>query len=252
MDATFEALVAEGERAPIGAWDFSWLAGRAVEERPSWHYFDLVVERASAVATLLEIQAGVGAMIGNLPDAPSLSVATEGFAPSLVVAGPRLRARGVHLVETSQTTPALPFAADSFELVISRHPIDVWWDEIARVLRPGGSYFAQHVGPNTLRTLSEFVMGPWVGASKRDPDIERPAAEAAGLAVQQLRVEEPRTVFYDVGAVVYFLRLVPWIVPDFEVGKYRDRLHELHSGIRRDGAFETTASRMLIEVTKPS
>ncbi|MBV8304810.1 MAG: hypothetical protein JOZ04_11405, partial [Acidimicrobiia bacterium] len=31
--------------------------------------------------------------------------------------------------------------------------------------------------------------------------------------VEMMSVERPQTVFYDVGAVVYFLRLVPWIVP---------------------------------------
>ncbi len=52
----------------------------------------------------------------------------------------------MHLAVTSQTLPALPFAAGVFELLISRHPVEVWWDEIARVLRPGGTDFAQHVG----------------------------------------------------------------------------------------------------------
>jgi SAM-dependent methyltransferase len=252
VDATFEALVEEAERAPIEGWDFSWLAGRAIEERPTWRYFDRVVERASGVSALLEVQAGVGGMIGNLPHLPPVSVATEGFAPSVAVAGPQLRDRGAHLVVTSQTPSGLPFAADTFELVISRHPVDVWWTEITRVLRPGGTYFAQHVGPNSLRNLSEFLMGRLPAGSKRDPDVERSAAEAAGMAVRGLHVEHPRTVFYDVGAVVYFLRLVPWIVPGFAATKYKDRLRELHEVMQRDGGFETAASRMLVEATKPS
>jgi SAM-dependent methyltransferase len=251
VDQTFEGLVDEAERAPIEGWDFSWLAGRAIEERPTWRYFDRVVERVSRVSALLEVQAGVGAMIGNLPHLPPLSVATEGFAPSLAVAGPQLRDRAAHLVVTSQTESGLPFASDTFELVISRHPIDVWWTEITRVLRPGGTYFAQHVGPNSLRNLSEFLMGPLPAGSKREPDVERSAAEAAGMAVRELRIEHPRTVFYDVGAVVYFLRLVPWIVPGFAVAKYRGRLRDLHEAMRRDGGFESASCRMLVETTKP-
>lgn len=65
-------------------------------------------------------------------------------------------------------------------------------------------------------------------------------------------VERPRTAFYDIGAVVYFLRLVPWIVPGFTVARYRDALRELHEVIERDGAFETTASRTLVEVARPA
>jgi hypothetical protein len=44
---------------------------------------------------------------------------------------------------------------------------------------------------------------------------------------------------------------VPWIVPDFTVDKYRTALRRLHEVIERHGRYETTASRMLIDVTKP-
>ena len=246
----FDELVREAELAPIEGWDFSWLDGRAIEARPTWQYFDRVVERAATVASLLEVQAGVGSMIGSLPSRPSLAVATEGFPPSVALAGPRLRAQGVDLVVTSQVTPGLPFAAGSFELVISRHPIEPWWVEIARVLEPGGMYFAQHVGPDSLRSLSELLMGPLPEESRRRPDLERRAAEDAGLVVQTLEVERPRTVFFDVGAVVYFPRVVPWIVPGFAVPRYLEPLRKLHRKIQQDGSFETTASRMLVEATR--
>jgi len=250
--ARFEDLVREAERAPVEGWDFRWLDGRAVEDRPSWHYFDRVVERAAACSALLEVEAGVGRMIGSLPVLPPRAVATEGYPPSVVVAAPRLRARGVPLVVTSPVRPGLPFASGTFDLVVSRHPVAPWWQEIARVLAPGGSYIAQHVGPHSLRSLSEFLMGPLPQADRRDPGVERRAAEAAGLVVRTLEVERPRTAFFDVGAVVHFLRLVPWIVPDFEVARYRDRLGALHEAIERDGAFETTASRVLFEAVKAS
>jgi hypothetical protein len=103
-----------------------------------------------------------------------------------------------------------------------------------------------------LRELSEFMMGPLPDGSKRDPELARRAAEDAGLSVEDLRLERPRTAFYDVGAVVYFLRLVVWIVPGFTVEHYRERLRELHEVIRREGAFETHASRFLIEAIKPA
>ena len=133
----------------------------------------------------------------------------------------------------------------------SRHPVTTWWDEIARVLRPGGHYLSQQVGPYSLRDLSDYLMGPLPGGSARNPDGAVAAAERAGLVVTALQTERPRTEFYDIGAVVYFLRLVVWIVPDFSVARYRDRLRTLHEQIVRDGAFATTASRFLIEAMKP-
>jgi hypothetical protein len=94
-------------------------------------------------------------------------------------------------------------------------------------------------------------MGSVPETSKRHPDYERQAATEAGLIFRSLTVERPRIVFFDVGAVVYFLRLVPWTVPDFTVDKYRAALRRLHDVIERHGRFETTASRMLVDVTKP-
>ena len=57
--------------------------------------------------------------------------------------------------------------------------------------------------------------------------------------------------FYDVGAVVYFLRKVLWTVPGFTVAAYRDRLAALHKQIQRDGLFAAHAQRFLIEAVKP-
>ena len=59
----FDDLVEKAEQVPIEGWDFGWLDGRAVEDRPTWRYFDRVAERAADVSTLLEVQAGVGSMI---------------------------------------------------------------------------------------------------------------------------------------------------------------------------------------------
>ena len=93
-------------------------------------------------------------------------------------------------------------------------------------------------------------MGPLAAGSRRDPELARAAAEQAGLKVTDLRHERLRTVFYDIGAVVYFLRLVVWIVPDFTVEKYREELLALHDRIECEGGFETSASRFLIEAVK--
>jgi SAM-dependent methyltransferase len=248
---SFDARVDEAERAPIDGWDFSWLDGRATEERPSWRYSERVTERAAAATKMLDLQSGGGEMLANLPSFPPLLVATEGYAPNVVVASRHLRPRGAYVVATQDDQPALPFTGDAFDLVTSRHPVTTWWDEIARVLRSGGSYFSQQVGPDSVRELSERIMGPWPPGSPRDPERARQSAERVGLIVTDLRHERLRTEFFDIGAVVYFLRLVVWIVPGFTVARYRDQLRALHDEIERDGPFVTYASRFLIEATKP-
>jgi hypothetical protein len=102
-----------------------------------------------------------------------------------------------------------------------------------------------------VRELSEFMLGPLPPGSARDPQLAQAAAEGVGLRVQNLRAERLRTVFYDIGAVVYFLRLVIWIVPGFTVGEFEPQLRALHAEIERDGAFVAHAARFLIEAAKP-
>lgn len=250
MERSFEELVAEADCAPIHGWDFSWLEGRAFEERPSWRYSNLVAERAGTVSAMLDLQSGGGEMLSGLPRFAPVTVAAEGWKANATIAADRLRHLGIHVVLADTTRPAFPFADATFDLVTSRHPVETCWLEIARVLCPGGMFLSQQIGPHTVGELAEFMMGPRPSESLRDPELARRSAESVGMQVLDLRAERPRTVFNDVGAVVYFLRLVVWIVPDFTVDAYRDRLVSLHERIQRDGPFVAHAARFLIEARK--
>jgi len=189
-------------------------------------------------------------MLASLPNFPPLLVATEGYLPNLIHATDRLRQRGGFVVATDDEHELLPFCDATFDLVTSRHPVTTWWTEIERVLLPGGSYLSQQIGPDSVRELSEFIMGPWPEESARDPRLAEQQAVEAGLVVTDLRLERLRMVFYDIGAVIYFLRLVIWIVPSFDAQHYRDQLWSLHEQIERDGQYVTHATRFLIEARK--
>ncbi|MFE1794439.1 hypothetical protein ACFW7J_39540, partial [Streptomyces sp. NPDC059525] len=95
--------------------------------------------------------------------------------------------------------------------------------------------------------------GGWARPScrARHPDDAVADARKAGLEVVDLRSERLRTEFHDIGAVIYFLRKVIWMVPGFTVGHYRDRLRELHERIEREGPFVAHTARFLIEARKP-
>jgi len=67
-----------------------------------------------------------------------------------------------------------------------------------------------------------------------------------------MRVERLRVEFFDIGAVVYFLRKVIWTVPDFGVDRYREQLRDLHRHIEDEGSFVSHSSRVLVEARKPA
>jgi len=246
-----EALIEEAAAAPIVGWDFSWLDGRAAEERPSWGYFRLLAGRAAAASSLLDLQTGGGELLGQLPKLPPLTVATEGWEPNVWRAAQRLRRRGAWVVVAHDDREELPFGSGTFDLIASRHPVVTRWNEVERVLRPGGRYFSQQVGPHSMRELTEFFMGPQPDTSPRTPETALANATEVGLRVEDLRAERLRATFSDVGAVVYFLRLVIWTVPDFSVDKYWDRLSAMHRQIEDHGPFVAHSTRFLIEAVKP-
>ncbi|MDO3646244.1 class I SAM-dependent methyltransferase [Nocardia mangyaensis] len=251
MERTFEELVDEAAAAPVDGWEFSWLDGRATEERPSWGYQRLIGERLAVASAALDLQTGGGEVLEGVAQLPPVTVATEAWPPNVAKATALLRPRGV-VVVADDDEPPLPFADRAFDLVISRHPVTVHWAEISRVLEPEGVYLAQHVGPASVFELCEFFLGPQPEEvrRRRHPELARDGAEAEGLAVTDLRSERLRMEFHDIGAVIYFLRKVIWIVPGFRVDTYRDRLRELHERIVADGPFVAHSARYLIEARK--
>jgi SAM-dependent methyltransferase len=252
MMRTFEELVAEADSVSVDGWDFSWLDGRATEQRPSWGYQRAMGERWARASAALDIQTGGGEVLAAAPVVPPVAVATESWPPNIAKATRLLHPRGV-VVVADRDDPPLPFADAAFDLVTSRHPVRTWWDEIARVLMPGGTYFSQQVGPASVFEVVEYFLGPQPEESRRGrhPEDALKEAETAGLEVADLRAETLRTEFFDIGAVVYFLRKVIWMVPGFTVEQYRDRLRELDEQIRRDGPFVAHTTRFLIEARKP-
>lgn len=247
--ADFDELVAEGLAVPVEGWDFSWFAGRATEQRPSWGYARLLGDRMAFADRAVDLQTGGGEVLAGIPKPPPVLVATEGWPPNVVLARQRLAALGGVVVEVGEDAD-LPFADGAFDLVVSRHPVTVRWAEVARVLATGGSYLSQQVGPGSVRELTEFLMGPQPVGRARDPERARATATALGLDVVDLRSEALRMEFLDVAAVIVFLRKVVWTVPGFTVDGYRDRLLALHHGIERDGPFVAHAQRYLFEARK--
>ncbi|GAA3463147.1 class I SAM-dependent methyltransferase [Saccharothrix longispora] len=216
---TFDELVAEGESVPVEGWDFSWFEGRASEQRPSWGYAKLLAARAAEVDAVLDVQTGGGEVLATIPRPPRLLVATESWPPNLSVAQRNLAPLGGVVVHAPDDGP-LPFADATFDLVVARHPVRTPWDEVGRVLKPGGAFLSQQVGMGSVHELADFVTGPRPVGDDRAPDRVAAEARAAGLTVVDLRPETLRVEFFDVAAVVHFLRKVIWIVPGFTVAAY--------------------------------
>ncbi len=243
----------EGSTEPTGGWDFSWFDGRATEGRPSWKYLASLTQRISKATSVLDIQTGGGESfaraLSKSERLPKSLAATESWSPNVVVARQTLTPFGVFVAEVPERGP-LPFEGESFDLVSSRHPTVKNWAEIHRVLKPDGTYFSQQIGAGSNSELTDFFMGPQSISEDQRLDVAVSEARVAGLEVIDAREESLPVTFFDIGAVVYFLRKVIWTVPDFSVERYRDRLRLLHERMEDDGSFTSHSRRFLFEARK--
>jgi SAM-dependent methyltransferase len=239
----FEQLVAEAINAPLKGWDFSWLKGRAAGSDPSWSYPKLAGELVRGSKSLLDIDTGGGELLASLAPLPALTYAVEGWPPNLPVAQERLAPVGVEVLFAPDTT--LPIEARSIDVVLNRHG-RLNPGEIARVLEPGGRLLTQQVGSEDCAELNEALEAPAAYRTTWNADVAVDALKAVGLTVLDVRQEWPTFTFYDIGAVVYQLRAVPWQVRDFTVIRYNDALRRIDEHIQTHGEFRVHAHRFLI------
>jgi SAM-dependent methyltransferase len=246
----FDRLVNEALEAHFSGWDFSWLAGRWIEASPPWDYRQRVRAALPGVQSLLDLGTGGGEFLAAQAPLPADSWATENYPPNMPIARARLEPLDVHVV-TGVADDALPFPDDYFDLVINRHEsFDA--GEVCRILRPGGRFVTQQVGNDDNLRLNEllqdevaFEFDDW-GPAKVARQLEQ-----AGLRVIEQSEAFPETRVADIGAVVYYLRAIPWQIEGFTVDGYRDELVALHEMIKREGGLWLASHRFYVEAVKP-
>jgi hypothetical protein len=249
----FDQLLDEGNAEPIDGWDFSWFHGRATEARPSWKYSEGLSKRMDRAGAVLDVQTGGGERFAealqHVSNRPAKRHATESWSANVAIAHSRLAPLGV-TVHAVPDTASFPFQDETFDLVCSRHPTVTQWAEIARVLQIEGTYYSQQIGAGTNRELIDFMMGPQPVSETRRLDRAVSLANSVGLEVINAQMESLTVEFFDVGAVVYFLRKVIWTVPEFSTDTYRERLKLMHDHIEVNGSFVSHSQRYLIEAKK--
>ena len=233
--------------APFEGWNFSYLDGRFVEAKPPWDYLALAKAAVARADDILDVATGGGEIFSSLAPFPGRATAVEGFEPNLDVAQSRLEPLGVSVFRGA-TRSGMPFADESFDLVLNRHggfrPA-----EMHRVLKPGGVFLTQQVGGDNLADLTAAF-----GATLPYPDNTLTAVTETlvGLGFEIRRAEEWRgpVTFRDVGALIYFLKAIPWVIHGFDVQRRLVELEALHTNLQAGQTLQFTYTRFLLEAEK--
>lgn len=256
---TFERLVQEAKLRNFSGWNFSYLGGRYEEYKASWNLRGLILQRLNHAGSLLDLGTGGGEFLRSLQPLPRRTCVTEGYPPNAKIAKRRLKGLGVeavltHCEDNGGTTPqkgALPFRTETFDVVMDRHEAYIA-TEVYRVLKPNGVFITQQVGDGNNDELRDFLGEQDKKAKHPSWNLERAVVEleSAGFDVEDQRADIGKSHFFDVGAVVYYLKAIPWEIAGFNTETYSQVLRELDRTIRSKGFFEVTTKRFLVIAVK--
>ncbi len=247
----FNFLVFEADH-PFSGWDFSYISDRIVNAPLTWSYSSIILPLVRKVESLLDMGTGGGEFLSSLVPLPKHTCATENFEPNIPIAKKNLGPLGVMLF-SSVDNEKLPFKNEEFNLVINRHefysPIEVY-----RILKPNGIFITQQVGDINDSKLRLILTGSEKSENDTEWNLEyaEERLKAIGFEILERQENISYTRIFDVGAIVYYLKAVPWELAGFSVEKYYDELMEIQSIINEKGYLELDSNnhRFIIKARK--
>ncbi|WP_265522411.1 ubiquinone biosynthesis protein [Oerskovia flava] len=260
-DASFEAHVEWARAEPVEGFDLSPVAGRCTEDPLPWDYLALARELVhSGRGPVLDMGTGGGEVFASLAPLPPGSGATEGWAPNLPVARRRLEPLGVDVRQVERVGPEelpLPFLDGRFAVVLDRHE-EFDPGEVYRVLESGGIFCTQQVdtrdGIRVNTALgAQLPWGPDDVTLEGAVDVLTDAGFVVDVAREHLGLRH----FTDLGALLWYLKIIAWQVPDLAdlspaaIARFEAPLRALHLHFAAGHEFVDEAPRFLVVARKP-
>jgi len=244
-------LISESKH-PFSGWNFSYIEDRVVNAPLTWSYTSTILPLVRVAESLLDMGTGGGEFLASLMPLPKYTCATESYEPNVPIAKKRLETLGVK-VFFCKDKDELPFKDEKFELIINRHEY-YSEKEVYRVLKPNGIFITQQVGDKNDAKLRLAL----TGSEKSENDTEwnlnfaEEKLKANGFEIVEGQEIINSTRIFDVGAIVYFLKAIPWELPGFTVEKYYNKLLEIHKLITDKGYLELESNnhRFIIKARK--
>ena len=241
---------AEENTAFIHGWDFSHIDGRYTEQDDlPWDYRAVIEEYLHPEMKILDIDTGGGEFLLSLNHPHENIAAMENYPPNVALCKDVLLPLGIDF-RPGDGKGNLPFDDGRFDMVINRHG-DFNAEEICRVLKPGGLFITQQVGAENDRELVELLCGETpIPFPEQYLKLTSRKFENAGFTI--LRGEEVfRPIrFFDVGALVWFARIIQWEFPDFAVDTHLENLLRAQRKLEELGSIDGTIHRFLLVAQK--
>lgn len=240
---------AEESIAHIHGWDFSHIDDRYAEEDLPWDYREEILRYLYPEMKLLDIDTGGGEFLLGLNHPYENTAATEAYLPNVELCKKVLLPKGIDFRQ-GDGTGKLPFDNGSFHMVINRHG-DLNAEEIYRVLKPDGIFITQQVGAENDRELVRLLCGEIkIPFPEQYPDVASNRFRNAGFEILDAQECFRPIKFFDVGALVWFARIIEWEFPNFSVEACPDRLLNAQRILEQNGSIEGRIHRFMLVAKK--
>ncbi len=241
--------LAEEDCAKIYGWDFSHIEGRYKEYPLPWDYKTVIHKYLGTTDRLLDIDTGGGEFLMTLGHPQNLTYATEGYSPNVELCRRVFSETEITFAEMSDYK-RMPFPDETFDIVINRHGTYVA-EEIYRVLKKGGLFITQQVGEDNDRELVEML----------HPDCKKQFCghnlgcqaklfENNGFEILEGDEAFVPIEFYDVGALVWFAKIIEWEFVGFSVEKSFKTLQKAEKTLTEKGKISGKAHRFYLVARK--
>ena len=241
---------AEEEIAHIHGWDFSHIDGRYTEQDDlPWDYRAAIEEHLTPDMKIMDIDTGGGEFLLSLNHPHKNTAAMENYPPNVQLCKEVLLPLGIDF-RPGDGKGELPFDDENFDMVINRHG-DFNAEEIYRILKPDGLFITQQVGAENDRELVELLCGETeMPFPEQNLDVISRKFREAGFTI--LRGEEyfGPIRFFDVGALVWFARIIQWEFPDFSVDTHLENLLNAQKILEEQGSIGGSVQRFLLIAQK--
>jgi SAM-dependent methyltransferase len=238
------------EKFSFKGWDFSHISNRSKEERLPWDYKEIVESYMSADKVMLDMGTGGGEFLLSLNPYRGKTYATEAYLPNVQLSKQVLTPCDID-VRAVENDFKLPYDDKFFDLIINRHEA-YCLSEVNRILKTGGVFITQQVGETNNREISNFLLGKYPDTVGLPQNLHKALEEANIFGWNILKQEEyfPKTYFYDIGAIVYYAKILEWEFPNFSVEGCFGGLVKLQEKIEKQGYIEALGHRYLLMAEK--
>ncbi|WP_238916904.1 class I SAM-dependent methyltransferase [Clostridium sp. YIM B02555] len=237
------------EKKAFEGWDFSYIENRWEAEELPWDYKGILIKYLNSNYKLLDMGTGGGEFLLSLKHPYKNTSVTEMWEPNVELCKKRLTPLGIEVKQVFNDSD-LPFKDEYFHMIINRQAsFDI--KEVKRILKPNGIFITQQVGGKNNEVLSKVLIKNFKPLFSENT-LENNLKKFKENSFEILYAKEffPHLRFKDIGALVYFAKIIEWEFPSFSVDSCFEELCKLQEELNVKGYIDSLEHRFIIVCRK--